>query len=270
MSYTLSDLIFDTSMKLGQVFTRTATGGSTTTVIDTSIAGQGGDDDWNDGTLIVRYTTDGNAPQGEFARITDYVNSTGTFTFAALTASVGAGDTYAYTTARWPLEQMIQLANMGLRALGWVTVVDTSLTTTAATEYDWSHREPLRIDVQTNDETDNNNWMELRSWKFEHGEVGSDNKLILPELDTGKTLRVWYQDFHPQLSTYSDEVSQTIHPEVAIWAVVVEALKWMNSRTQGEQSGIVQDLNDARQELDNAKTKFPIRNARRTGKVLIV
>lgn len=266
----LSDLIAESMIKLGQAFERTATGGSTTTVVDSTLALQGGDDDWNGGTMIIRYTTDGNAPQGEFATITDYVNATGTFTVGTLTAAVGAGDAYMYTTARWPLKLIIELANMGLRSLGYIDLKDTTITTTDATEYEWSNSRPIRVDVQTSKVTDNNRWMELRNWSFEKGEIGSSSVIVTPSLSTGYTLRVWYRGLHPTLALYDDLIDDDIHPDVAVWATVVQALKWMDARTQSEEAGITQSLNDARQELDNVKALSPIHRERRKGKVMIV
>jgi len=76
----------------------TCTGGTTTTVVDTSR--YEADDYFQELSPLVqvkiRTTTDEAAPQGEVRYITDWVQSTGTATVhSAFSASVGAGDTYA-------------------------------------------------------------------------------------------------------------------------------------------------------------------------------
>lgn len=73
--------------------TSTATGGSTTTVIDTTRSEA--DDFWNNSWLYVSDTTDGGAPKDEEALVADFSASNDTFTLSgALSAAVGAGDTY--------------------------------------------------------------------------------------------------------------------------------------------------------------------------------
>ncbi|MBU1621894.1 MAG: hypothetical protein KKF27_20815 [Gammaproteobacteria bacterium] len=73
--------------------TRTATGGSTTTVVDS--ARTESDDYWNNCWLFIVSTSDGLAPQGEEMQVTDYSGSTDTFTVApAFSAAVGNTDTY--------------------------------------------------------------------------------------------------------------------------------------------------------------------------------
>lgn len=75
------------------VTTGTATGGSTSTLIDT--ARTEADDYWNEYWLLVTGTTDEAAPEAEESRVSDYSASTTTLTVApGLTAAIGAGDTY--------------------------------------------------------------------------------------------------------------------------------------------------------------------------------
>lgn len=70
----------------------TADSGSTTTIIDTQLTQA--NDYWNLSRLIVVSTTDGLAPQSETSVISDFVASTDTLTFGALTAAMGVGDNY--------------------------------------------------------------------------------------------------------------------------------------------------------------------------------
>ena len=58
------------------------------------------------------------APEGEFGRVSAYVDETGTLTVDTLTAAVGAGDLYGLVSEYFPLQQMIVLANLALSEPG--------------------------------------------------------------------------------------------------------------------------------------------------------
>lgn len=97
MSYTLLTLRQELARSTGGLIQGTATGGSTTTLIDTNLldSGEFGDDHLNGADLYITDTTDDAAPKGEARYVTDFVASTGTATVGkAFTAAPGAGDTY--------------------------------------------------------------------------------------------------------------------------------------------------------------------------------
>jgi len=102
----------------------TATGGSTTTAIDTKLEAEleegNTDDIFNGGTLIV--LEDAGlafaAPEGEFSRITDYDAATTTITFSpALTTAPASGDKIVIALPDFPLYDMIEVVNDALRDL---------------------------------------------------------------------------------------------------------------------------------------------------------
>ena len=70
----------------------TADSGSATTLRDDALIEA--DNYWNNMILEILTTTDGLAPQGEIAVITDFIAADDELQFADLTAAVGAGDTY--------------------------------------------------------------------------------------------------------------------------------------------------------------------------------
>lgn len=73
--------------------TRTATGGSTSTIVDT--ARTEADDYWNNCWAYISDTTDDQAPKGEESLVSDFAAATDTLTLSpGLTAAVGSGDTY--------------------------------------------------------------------------------------------------------------------------------------------------------------------------------
>ncbi len=154
MTYLLWQLLRDAYAELGQLQAAQATGGSTTTIVDSKLIGTGRDDDWNGGAVIV-LSADGAAPEGEFGRVSDYIDAAGTLTVPEMSAAVESGDLYGLVSEYYPLQQMVELANQALRSLGDLTHVDTTTLDTAVgqSEYAasaaWKRRPPRRIDIQT-------------------------------------------------------------------------------------------------------------------------
>lgn len=278
MAYTLSNLLWDAYTLLGQAHTTQATGGTTLTALDSKLVGEGKNDDWNNGVLFVLRDAGGAsaAPEGEFQRVSDYADNTGTFTVdTAFSAAIASGDRIGYTTPRWSLYEMKELVNLALSELGDLDFVDTTTLDTAddQTEYaasvTWKRTPPKRVDVQTvDDDTNDNRWYEIKDWEYVPAAGGSTGLIIFPyQLIADYGIRVWYIGAHPELNAYSDVVDERIHPSVARWATVVQALKTMNARTQGDEESIKMDLMDARQELDNALNKHPIWKVPRKSKL---
>ena len=97
MSYTLLQLRQELARSTGGLIQGTATGGSTTTLVDTNLldSGEFADDHLNGSDIYITDTTDDLAPKGEVRYVTDFVQSTGVATVGkAFTAAPGAGDTY--------------------------------------------------------------------------------------------------------------------------------------------------------------------------------
>ena len=115
-----------------------ATGGSTTTFVDTTLSDDIQDDDFNGQVAIVEYDAGGAgaAPEGEIRTISDYVASTWTGTVStAYSAAVAANDrVLVCNTAIYPLNDVIRLCNKALQKMGRFPQVDsTSLDGLAAT-----------------------------------------------------------------------------------------------------------------------------------------
>lgn len=126
--------------KLEQTRGLVATGGSTTTIVDTNISDEIDDDTYKGWTAFVSYDAGGAgaAPEGEYQSISDYAQSTNTLTIAAFTVAIAVGDRATITrNSLYPLYDVRRLCNNALKELGRVPNLDTSLTTAAdQTEYD--------------------------------------------------------------------------------------------------------------------------------------
>ena len=168
MSYTLSTLLVDVYGELGQLTVSTATGGTTSTIVDSKQGDQHGDEDsimWS-AFIIEDAGGESAAPEGEMALVTSYTDSTGTFTSAASswTVAPATGDIYAWANDFYPYYDTIRALNRGLKALGEIPLVDTTTLDVVAgqTEYTyattWKRNPPFRVDLETKEDTDDNQW----------------------------------------------------------------------------------------------------------------
>ena len=280
MAFELTNLLVEAYRRLGQFNESAQTSGTaTTTIIDSVLAGKGADDDWVDGAVFVTYDAGGSAaaPEGQFKVVTDYADSTGTFTFGAMTAATGVGDRYGYVSQLYPLQTLIGLANSTLQSLGDIPLVDTTTLDTAAaqTEYtyavDWKRSPPYRVDMQgkTTDANDNQ-WRIVDGWEYIPATAAATGLLVLPQLASGRGLRIWYQGPHPSVQAYGDDIFAGFNPELVTLGLVERALEWQNSRLQGGDPFLMQRWNDAKQQAAMAKQDFPIWKPKRRANLLIV
>lgn len=278
MSYTLSNLIRDALLELGQLHAGEATDGSQTTVSDTTRNGEGRDNSWKGGTLIVTRTSDGLAPEGEFARITSSTAATWSLTFPTLTAAIASGDYYAFAGVEYPLQQMILLANKALKKWGDIELVDTTTLDTVAsqTEYsasaDWKRPYgPTRVDVARDSESNDQGWVTVYDWDYIPDTAGSGGKIVFITYPySGKDIRVWYQGPHPEITTYDDVIDQRINPEAIIQALVTEALDYNNTKIRGGDKYLLQRQSKAEQDFEAARMNSPRTTKAKKSKLLIL
>ena len=276
MAYTLFDLLVDVYDELGKLNVGQATGGSVTTIVDTALSKDVENNAWQNGAYFIISTTDGLTPQSLMGLITASGASAQSFTFATIATAVASGDRYGYTSPEYPLYQVIQACNRGLRSLGTTTDVDISLTVASQqTEYALPvalKRNRLRqVWVATNTDSNHQEWHEIRGYRVEPDGPGSTGLLILPNYDYPTyTLKLIYDVAHDNLRDSTDIVSEYVDPELAKWACVHAALKWQNGRVGGNNEGVREDLLDAKDELANAKRMFKIWKPKRVPKTMEV
>jgi len=266
---TVTNVLQSAYRRLGQLTVTKATGGGTSTVIDTKLSGKAKNDQFKDGTMFVIRDAAGAsaAPEGEFNRISAYNNATQTFTVdTAFTGAVASGDTVGFTGPDYPLYMMIELLNDALKQFGSIPYIDTSSLTlaTSKTEYDLptAYRDvcPFRIDVQsrTND-ADDNQWVVLRDWQFIPPASNSAGaKLYIPYGPTGHALRLWYQVYHPTVSAYSDIISDALDVELVVLGLAVAAQEWYVATQSGGDDFAMQKLNDLRAQYTNQLSRTPV------------
>src|SRR3990167_3649802 len=184
MAKTLFDITYELSNELKQTTRGTATGGSTTTILDSverAVATEV-DDLWNGGTAWILYDAGGAgaAPQGEYGYISDFANTGGVITLrTALTTALASGDEYAIANLRYPLQVLIQNINA---ALGIIEKVDKTTVVIAADQTEYSLPSDVlslkEVWIQANDDANDNDWQKLYDWDTEKSATGTAHKQI--------------------------------------------------------------------------------------------
>jgi hypothetical protein len=266
MAYTLSNLIRDAIRYQGiDVYDiRTATGGSTTTFIDTNLEDLYGDDELKDGTVLVVRDAGGAsaAPENEFSRISAYVESTNTATIATLTAAIASGDTVELIQADYPLRILIELANDALRDCGEISGVYSSTTTLEdATEYTIpvAYKKLTGIFLQTNSsDSDDNEWEKVPIDHIIPAAANTAATLVLKyPLTAGYTLQFVYDGFHPVVSAYNSYINEAIAPPLAALMLADKIMQW-----HGVNDNNMNYANKIQAELAEAKRTYPVRRTR--------
>ena len=279
MSYTAATTAYRVWQDLGKIDALEefiATGGSTTTVVNGKVADRQDrpEDNYSiDYTAIIVRDTAGAAPQGEMRRISSYTSGTYTHTVdTAFSAAVASGDLVAIANADIPMYEMYRALNNALVKMGDIPQVDTSITSNAAqTEYTLpvalKRENLLRIEYNgwTGDANDND-WVHIPRWDILPSAPGTTTTIIIPQIPSGRTIRIVYRAVHPTLSASTDVVSEYIHPAVLIPAVTKEVLRWYNGSTGGGENYWLQRENEAAFELEKALKEHPIWEPKRSPK----
>ena len=258
---TLYDVAFYVLDSVGELYYGTATGGSTTTIIDTELAEVATHElDFKNGTAFI---TDGGdvAPEGEMSKITSYDHDGGVVTLdATLTSAVASTDKYALADGRFSIEHVIAAVNRALVDMGDIYQMDTSLSTSSTlTRYTLpsgiSEGNLSQVWFRNSSVTDR----EEPVGPIQH-RVTPDGELILRTAPApGRVIELHWNGPHISVSAFSD----TIDPAIKLARIVTEATYILINRrlrqTDGEDRQLMRDWNAARSDRDDARHKFPVR-----------
>lgn len=279
MTDTLFDITYRVASKLGVVREGLATGGSTTTIIDTNDRSEE-DDYWNGGTAWLLRDADGGgaAPEKEYSVISDFVNSTGVVTLREIwTAAVAAGDRYGLGKRRYPLWLLIQKVNEAVEGTGEIPVTDKATITTASKQTEYSipiaaNRNLVRVSIQTNDDTNDYGWKSLQgAWTVERTATGTADLLILSfQPPSGKLLKLEYGDVHGQLYASTDELSETVHVQRVVTLATIKCLLHRKQKIGSNDPTLNEQLNMFLNELQMWEAEEPIRKPKPKSKLLII
>lgn len=280
MATTVTNILESSLTKLGQLRVSAATGGSTTTVVDSNLGGT--ESDFVGGSLIILRDVGGagSAPEGQFSEITAYSGSSGTFSIDTLTTGPVAKDIYGHSTGNdYPHYRMLRCINDALQAIGDFPQVDTTTLDTAnnKTEYAaavaWKRQPPYQIDIQgkTTDSNDNK-WREINRglWEYVPAAAGTEGLIIFTfQPSSSRDLRIWFKDKHPAVHNYSDVIYEGFHPELVVWETVYQALLWKIGQQPGDANIIVQLNNAENKRVEMAAIHTPWKPKRKS-KLLIL
>lgn len=259
----MADTLFDVVRKIGETLsgTRTglATGGSTTTVVDTRRSEP--DDAFNKGTALI-------IPNSQWSVISDWALSSKTATLYDTLTAISAGNRYMFILPRYPLDQIIDKVNTVLTRTRVAAVDTTSLDMTAdQTEYTLPTgvtRSNLRqVWVATNNDTNKNEWMRAANWHVEQN--GTTHTLIFEtridrSLDNdlnGYGIKLVSTPYHSQVTDADDTIDDSIHLD----RIVYPALKMLLYDDFSENRGnkwLANQFNFIADEADRVSAMHPI------------
>lgn len=238
MAITMFDLVWKTLVELGVTRTGTATGGSTTTLVDTNALKLIENDYYNEGTLFIFNDADATTLDKLYTKIKDFTQTSKTITtYATLGAEIAVGDTYGVANRRFPLHLVEQKINNQLYLEGYIPGEDTSLTTVSSQlEYtipSGVSRDLRQVYFAASDDSDANEWTPVVNWDIQKTATGTGDTLVLQyELPAGRTLWLRYGKQHDALDAYDDELDEAIHPDRIVYSAAAELLRWYRDRTR--------------------------------------
>jgi len=259
--------------RLGVLRTSTATGGSTTTIIDTKRTES--DDAFNGGAAWIITDAGGAsaAPEGEWARVSDWVNSTTTATIAAVTAAVASGDTYGISTGDFPLDVLISAINNEIVKHKVVRYDRTSLDIVSG-QSEYTLPAGIRADnllnvyEETDSDTDDSKPTPL-SFEVQTAAAGSQHTLVIKSRDVtaGYDIMLEYRTFLTPLYTASDTIDDSL-PLARILDAAAGHARLLGMSTYGSGSKLeIEAMRIHREDAKLARAENPIRLPSKRGTV---
>jgi hypothetical protein len=268
---TLFEVLVQTARALEALHENSATGGSTTTIVDTKLTILGwNDDDFNGGTAFIIRDAGGAgaAPENESRFITDYVASTGTVTVDAFSAAVAAGDWYGVTLNRYPRGAMVSKINEALRELGDVPTVDTTSLTTLSNTLEYALPVAAKRDLRqvwlARSLTAPWKWEQQLGVRQEWAAANTAGNLIFPSQPVvGYKIKLVYMAPHPQVQADTDVISDYVSID---WLALDAARKAARLRLEGsgaDDTGLSRLINDltAQTQMAMRRRMMPIPSA---------
>ena len=244
MTYTLGQITHKVASQLQILSEGKATGGSTTTIIDTSLRTEA-DDYWNGGSAWIWYDAGalGADPEYSYSVISDFVNSTSTITLRdTLPAAVASGDRYSVCRRvgkdTW-IDIIIQKVNDAARDIGPIPQVDVTTVTIAQNQKEYSL--PItagmrlkRVFNATTVDANDNDWVEIYNWEVEHATPGNQPVLILPQQEvTGYGIKLDYLDYHPEMQISTDVLSDMVPLDLVVFPAALACMYWRKELFDG-------------------------------------
>jgi len=233
--------------------TGVATGGSATTLADTSLTAP--DDFYNGGTIWL--LTGLNA--GKTAIVTDFVNSTGTFTFATLTQVCAADDQYESATASINRQMLRRSVNLALQGMGPVLNVDATLDGVAdQVEYNLPAGVRHVKRVLVGDGTGTGDYSH-RQWEEYNGKL----RFMANLPSASDTITLFYENAPAFLDADTDTISDYVPIERLKWEAAIYALRSRVNLVGADDTALASKLGEAQQMAALMRSRYPMRTMTR-------
>ena len=260
MVTTLYNIMLATYEELGLLRYGIATGGSSTTLVDSGLKGDNKVFKGSCAFLTYDAAGTGVAPEAEFAEVTGYTASSGTLT-VSFSAAPGAADEYALSDPRLGPDKMKGLINRAMQKIGDIPTLDETLSTaTGQTEYTIptvaKGNRLRRVFTSQYSDLDDHLWREELGWYEAPGAIYDLHFTEQPE--TGNTIRLLYMAKPARLRVKGDTISPYINLERIVAETVYLYFKSDLRITDGRADTLVDNVRDAIQELENARRRHPI------------
>lgn len=233
---TLSDVMLDVAEILGGVRSGVATGGSTSTLIDTSRIESA--DYWKDGTLFLLSGSN----LGLATKVLAYSENTLVIPTAL---TITAGDRYAVAPPVFPFDVMQIAIQRALDEIGnSVTYDETLLVTTSTNSYTLPAgvNGLMRVEVATTS-TAPYSYSPNYFWHENNGHLYFDP--IKAPSTVGMKIRLWYRIPHVEVTSYSTVISNNINLEYLKWKAVVNVYRDRLSQVGKDDPMLIDLLNQA-------------------------
>lgn len=266
---TLWDATLALARILMQVRQGLATGGSTTTVVDTALDEPSNyfGTTYRPGTLWLDLATNVSKT------ITGYTfgaSPTITFTPAQATPAPGAvvaNDVYYAAPPDFPRYVLIQAINQALQELGPFPTVAEITAVADQQEYDSDdnaifEEEIVSIELATSSAAPYD-WMKIENW--DQHEL-TKRTLVFDEghePDVAYTMRVTYLAAHAELSSDSGVVNRLVNPDLLKWQAACYAYQWKITHTKGDEDHWKQQFQYALTMTAKEKGRHPIQDRKR-------
>ena len=270
---TMFNAVLELVNMLGTLRVSTATGGDTTSILDTKRLEA--DDTWNGGSAFIITDAGGAsaAPEGEWARVSDFANTGGDITISAVTVAIAAGDTYGVSAGRYPLDVLISAINNEIIKHKIPRYDTTSLDIVAA---QWEYDLPTGITgdnligvyESTSTDSDDNQWTPL-SWSVQEAATGSVHLLVIESrnVTSGNDIMLEYLSRLSPLYLATDEIDDIV-PMARILPAAAAQCELIRMRTYDSGDPLdIEMLKFYRDEARQARLENKIRLPARRGKV---
>lgn len=263
---TAFDIMVEIARRAGPLVEGTATGGSATTVVDTTLLGvvEGKDDDqYNGGTAFI--ITDaaglGAAPENETARITDYTASTSTVTVQSADFSVAPAEGDTYGVCAIPRGHLFSAINAALQDLGPIPFEDDTSLDTAASTLAYTLPAAAKYDLRQVWLALNTSspivWEEWRDW-YQIKNKSTADLVFLAQPPTTRDIRLVYVGPHASVTADATAINSSVPRDYLAWRGAYHIYRRRTQQTGKDTQAWVGLMNEAADYADRALRAHPV------------